>query len=88
MIEYVVLAILGILVNILRELADIEKDQPVNLSLWLSKNKYNLIYSAVACVAALFLLKATQQLTMVNAIMAGYAGDTIVKTKIKRKTAN
>lgn len=87
MIEYIGLAILGILMNVFRELADIEKNQPVQIKAWFQRNKFNLIYSLFVCIGALFIFQHLNQLTIITAIMAGYSGDTIIKTKFKAKTA-
>lgn len=82
---YIVLALIGTLGNIVKELARLEniKDN-FKFSTWFKKNKYKTLSGFILSIIGIFLLYPND-LTWASAIMVGYMGDSIIKTKISKQ---
>jgi hypothetical protein len=81
--QYAIIALIGSLAHILRELARLEKITEIfSLKIWLKKNKYTTIYGFLLAILAIIVLWYTKELNWASAIMAGYTGDSLLKTKI------
>lgn len=79
---YVLVALIGSMAHILRELARLEKiSETFKFSIWLKKNKYTTIYGFLAAILTIIVLWSIKELNWASAIMAGYTGDSLLKTK-------
>ena len=89
---YILLAIIGTFANIIRKLAALEdaKNQ-FSLKVWWQKNKFKTLYGILASILSIFILKQMGELTEVTAILIGFTGDALLKSKLatfKTKTDN
>lgn len=83
---YVLVALIGSMAHILRELARLEKiTETFRLSIWLKKNKFTTIYGFLIAVLTILALYSINELNWASAIMAGYTGDSLLKTKFPQK---
>lgn len=80
---YLLVALIGAIGHILKELARLENiTATFNLKVWLRKNRYKTIYGIVVTILTIIMLWSLEQLNLASAILAGYAGDSIMKTKL------
>jgi hypothetical protein len=85
LIPYIIYALIGSLANIIRELARLEGiTSNFKLSVWIKKNKYKTVYSLLIAVCTIFLLNGLGELTVSSAILTGFAGDALIKTKVSK----
>lgn len=77
-----ILAISGVILNILRKLSELERlKERFSLGVWLSKNLYRTLFSITASVVVSYALK--DQLTGLDAVLLGFTIDAFIKTKAK-----
>jgi len=80
---YMLVALIGALVHILSKLAGLEKlTETFSLKIWLHKNRFTTLYGFGATLLTIFILWSTKELNWASAILAGYAGDSLMKTKL------
>jgi hypothetical protein len=79
---YMLVALIGAFVHILSKLAGLEKlTETFSLKIWLHKNRFTTLYGFGATFLTIFILWSTKELNWASAILAGYTGDSLMKTK-------
>ena len=85
---YLLVALLGAAVHILKELARLEKiSENFKLSVWLQKNRFTTLSGIGVTILTIILLWSIKELNWAAAALAGYAGDSLMKTKFPQMQA-
>jgi hypothetical protein len=79
---YALVALIGAFGHILLKLSGLENiTENFSIKVWLKKNKFGTLYGIVATVITVILLWSIKELNWASAALAGYAGDSLMKTK-------
>lgn len=79
---YLLLAFLGSLLHILKLLAKLENlSEMFSLKIWLRKNLYKTLYGLLASLITVVLIWNSGNISWLYAVLIGYTGDSILKTK-------
>lgn len=80
---YLLVALIGSFGHILKELARLEKiTETFRFKIWIRKNKFTTTYGLALTIITIIVLWSLKELNWASAILAGYAGDSILKTKL------
>lgn len=82
MIQLILLAIAGVLLNILRKLSELERlKQEFSIRVWIEKNTFRTLFSVTAAIICTYAMR--EQLTGLDAVLLGFTVDAFIKTKAK-----